>query len=560
MPSKAQCWVVSYARAREGAPRSGSQEGLLTIPSNSQVMLLHTHPDGSRLAHAAYVAGLSPGKRIRVGDYDCELLMLSPHGGGGNPAYSAAFVRPGDIIPQQPSQDSASWLEWFLDEEDDRPVVQLRAPPLPRVEDPQPSSPIPFGFGVTTYDERGGYATHARGGQQTLGGQRMAYEQGSRAYATRLAPASVSVYEQDETTCSAPVPSPTSAPIAERRVETERAPRPARASVFEEEFLDEENFEREVRFVGNVLEGGVANVKRNALPSTNDSSGVAGTADEMEALRNQLAELERLTGVSADEAERVLNENATHNPELTNVPNLPLEVEPVVTESAKGADVSLTPKTDFLFSASARSQSNVSSRHEANVEVPTAISVASNVFKASESDAIKKASQMPPPIVKEPVACAPVVRAAAQKVITPPSAAIPSVTAVTPYEVETNDAWAAAVARRNRSVEEESDIDDDLDDLADVERPQAVTIVKPSQPTRVKIDGATAAMREPELVKRESPVSLPKGENISPSITARAAVFEGSAPIKTDDDVEYKTGSVAQRASIFGAQASLKRR
>ena len=143
MPTKAQCWVVSYARVRDGASRSASAEGLLTIPQRHNLMLLHTHPDGARLAHAAHVVGLSPGRKVRVGDYECELLMLAPHGGGGNPAYAAAFVMPGEILPTMNAMNKdESWLTWLgLDDEfDQHERVQLRAPQLPHPDDPQPVS------------------------------------------------------------------------------------------------------------------------------------------------------------------------------------------------------------------------------------------------------------------------------------------------------------------------------------------------------------------------------------------------------------------------------------
>ena len=169
MPTKAQCWVVSYSKARDGTIQSPSAEGLLAVPRESSIIMLHMHPDGARLAHAPYVVGLSPGRRVQVGDYECELLMLSPHGGGGNPAYAAAFCLPGEILPSLTQKNGdEGWLSWLGLDDDfdyDEPV-QLCAPQLPRPNDPQPTSPIPFGYGgdyVVRASERSTVGTTSNG-------------------------------------------------------------------------------------------------------------------------------------------------------------------------------------------------------------------------------------------------------------------------------------------------------------------------------------------------------------------------------------------------------------
>ena len=535
MPTKAQCWVVSYARVRDGASRSASAEGLLTIPQRHNLMLLHTHPDGARLAHAAHVVGLSPGRKIRVGEYECELLMLAPHGGGGNPAYAAAFVMPGEILPSMnPVNKDEGWLTWLgLDDEfDQHERVQLRAPQLPHPDDPQPSGPVAFGFS--------GAVAYAREQTQRVTSYRtpqMAQEAYERE---RMRESSAHAQQQPpQRAPPAPAQQPRqpqyqqrAAPPADEEQPTV-VPRQTRASVFEEEFLDDyESFEREVRF-----EEAPVNDYKDAHVAPKPATSY-GTSDEMETLRRRLAELERLTGVSADDAEQVLNENMKDV--RTIVPDEVIEtaIEAPATVLAAAAQV-VTP------------------RHEATVEVPPTVSVSSNVFKEKDAG-FKKPTMSADEDAARVNACAPVVRASLQKSNPPGTTSVPNVIAVTPEEIDANDAWAAAIARRNRSVDEESDSNDsDVDVGESTKRKPAAKIVHQiaKQPNRVSYSQA------PKPREMEAPPQKTRAvDTSSPIVAVMAATFE-DAQKKEAVLVEepYVTGSVSARASIFGEQASFRK-
>lgn len=579
---KAKCWVVSYAPSDEGdrgVARAPRREGLLCV--RADVTTLHRHPDGARLAHGPVTRGMSPGTKLRVGRYACELLMLAPHGGGGNPAYAAAFVAPGETIPAATSDGGSSWLEWFLDEESDEGKFELRAPPLPRPDDPQPMEPIPFEYypvGAPRYaTAHRAYDERAAASYET---PRMAVESYERERGHTTGPAvMVNAYT------SAPAPKPVS--IRQTEVQRPRAeppasapaesPRVLRASVFEEEFLDDESFAREVRFDNGAVSTETVNVV--LAPST------GGTLDEMDSLRKQLAELERLTGVSADDAERVLNEDLSRNSEVSTEKMVP----EIAIASPKGPPnggatpvkptVSLAPAPTIV---SPPVRESVSVSQNAVVEVPATVSVSSNIFKANDSGVATKPafaaratisttetespSDPPQAATVTPAACAPVVRASPQNGKPLAPVPVPSVVAVTPHEVETNDAWAAAVARRNRSVDESSD----EDDLEDVRIPTKIVQNIAKQPNRVHLDGETDVnARQSGVSPSVSRVSVERKVVVSPSaspsvvspgIASRAAAFEKPHVATSTVEGEYRTGSVAQRASLFGEQASFRKK
>ena len=60
------------------------RKGLMTTPLGTRTLLLHTHPDGARLAHGPNIGGISPGLYVELGDYAIQVLMLAPHGKSRN--------------------------------------------------------------------------------------------------------------------------------------------------------------------------------------------------------------------------------------------------------------------------------------------------------------------------------------------------------------------------------------------------------------------------------------------------------------------------------------------
>ena len=570
MPSKAQCWVVSYARRRADGSRDGaSKEGLLTIPKEANVMLLHTHPDGARLAHGAYTPGLSPGKRMSIGAYECELLMLSPHGGGGNPAYAAAFVRPGEVLPNMTPYKEEGWLEWLglddlHDDDVNRVPVVLRAPQLPSADDPQPT--VPITFARTTFDVREDIYEQQRRERNMYEHERSTqsarmvdyhYQQHHPQY--QQPQNQQPQYAQPAQTVGGALMSAASATVPERNpsVNVHRSPPSAaprlRESVFDDEYIDDD----EVAFAEDVRFDNVPEPAREVETAT-----VRGTSDELDALRAKLAELERLTGTTVEEAERALESDLvkTHAivPELLVVhaeKDAPSQ-EPAaeIPESAHEStpvppmDVSASP-VDVVVTAP----------HVSVIEVPPAVSVSANIFKTSESqstnqmqgqaiETIANAEIQATP--SAPAAHAPVVRASPQVVKPIPSAPQPSIVAVTPEEVDANDAWAAAVARRNRSVDEEDSDSSDVEDDTPSRAPAKV----------VRVVSSTNEKNAPATLNSVSTRAV-MFENGSTSSESRSIP---SAPVQVKtpeaDDVQYVAGSVAARASLFGEQTSLHRR
>jgi hypothetical protein len=152
---------------------------------------------------------------------------------------------------------------------------------------------------------------------------------------------------------------------------------------------------------------------------------------------------------------------------------------------------------------------------------------------------------------------------------------VPSVVDVTPEEVNGNAAWAAAVARRNRSVDEESDasdddFDSDGDDKSRASAPSRVVENVASQPNRVKKGNFIVDRekeKEPEAAARENEQPAPE----LTSVASKLAAFEYAsrtppskpsnvvASPKAENGEEYVQGSVAARASMFGEQASFRR-
>ena len=614
MPSKAQCWVVSYARRRADGSRDGaSKEGLLTVPKESSVMLLHTHPDGARLAHGAYTPGLSPGKRMSVGDYDCELLMLSPHGGGGNPAYAAAFVRPGEVLPNMTPYKEEGWLEWLglddLHEDgDSRVPVVLRAPHLPSANDPQPTTPISFAPS-NAYRQEDRYEQQRR--------ERDAYEHERNAQSTRTAdthyqqqpqqpqPQQHEQYHyQRHHQHAQPVPAQTvggalmaaSAPVTERMPSADHrytrtpasVPVPApttrpRESVFHDEYVDDDEaaFAEDVRFDP---------VREQPVQAVTTPT-IGGTSDELDALRAKLAELERLTGTTVEEAERALEADLVKTREI--VPDLlvvdaneaaPLQ-EPASASStlaletpksppmaAKSSPPSMTSVVASYVSPARNVAAPVRERvqHVPVIEVPPAISVSANIFKTNASHnttqaqitAIKTVAEaeIPPPLPTQPV---PQVRATPQVVKSIPAAPKPSVLAVTPEEVDANDAWAAAVARRNRSVDDDesgsSDVDDDAPSRAPAKVVHVVSTSSKNTSATLNVSsgsGSGGGAVSTRTAMFENGSTPPKA--VAPPLRPPAAAPKPSSAQVSEPD--YGSGSVAARASIFGEQTSVSRR
>ena len=514
MPSKPQCWIASYVhrRAPNGA-RSPSSEGLLTIPKDAAVALLHTHPGGARLAHAAAPHGLSPGKRVEIGEYDVELLMLAPHGGGGNPAYAAAFARPGEPLPTMTPYKEEGWLTWLgLDDvSNDTERVVLRAPALPNASDAQPTTPIAF-------------AAYAEGAYERRRSEREAYENermetrdrarirddGRVEENARYVPERPSA-ARAHTVGAAAMAAHAPAAREPARAAPAREPAPARRreSVFHDEYLDhdEEKFKEDVRF-----EAAPERVREVEPPTTR------GTRDEMEALRAKLAELERLTGTTSEEAERALEADLMRarelvpdlvitkvkDEEVTRIEAAPASAPPPEPEPKRAppepeifrAAATSAPKVIAYKAPEVQVPARVIPQHEAVIEVPPAVSVSANIFKAKASALSEPATSPKPqspkpqgsgrigvveteslPAVRAPSAHAPVVRETARADEPLASTPTPSVAtmAVTPEEVDANDAWAAAVARRNRSVD-----DDSIASSAVVDTPTSPAVRAPS--------------------------------------------------------------------------------
>ena len=498
MPTKAQCWVVSYSKARDGTIQSPSAEGLLAVPRESSIIMLHTHPDGARLAHAPYVVGLSPGRRVQVGDYECELLMLSPHGGGGNPAYAAAFCLPGEVLPSLTQKNGdEGWLSWLGLDDDfdyDEPV-QLRAPQLPRPNDPQPTSPIPFGYGgdyVVRASERSTVGTTSNGQvhmqaymSRTNQSRRMPPAEPSHTTPVDLSPPPecVNPERREGHRTDAPRRSPLTAP---------------RATVFEEELFgegedEEEAFQRQIRF-------GTESTKPVVASRTEcHHHSAKGTVDDMEALRRKLRELERLTGLTAEQAERELN-----NAEETK------EVEET-TEVEETKEVEETEERDSVASTAIE----LVPHREIETEVRN-ISVSSNIFKANEE---KTQVQGGATLVGTRFDSPSSVRV--EKTAEMLKASVPS---VTPEEVNANDAWVAAIARRNRSVAES------VNDSSDDEFTSSSSCAKP-------------------VIQR---ISIAKGKSKKSDQDASRAADAVNGDI--EEPPSFGHGSVAVRASVFGEQ------
>jgi hypothetical protein len=47
--------------------RETLHEGLMTTQLGTRTLLLHTHPDGARLAHGPNIGGISPGLYVELG-------------------------------------------------------------------------------------------------------------------------------------------------------------------------------------------------------------------------------------------------------------------------------------------------------------------------------------------------------------------------------------------------------------------------------------------------------------------------------------------------------------
>ena len=179
-----------------------------------------------------------------------------------------------------------------------------------------------------------------------------------------------------------------------------------------------------------------------------------------------MRELERLTGLTAEQAERELN-----NAEETK------EVEET-TEVEETKEVEETEERDSVASTAIE----LVPHREIETEVRN-VSVSSNIFKANEE---KTQVQGGATLVGTRFDSPSSVRV--EKTAEMLKASVPS---VTPEEVNANDAWVAAIARRNRSVAESvnDSSDDEFTSSSSCAKPviQRISIAKGKSKSRIKM-------------------------------------------------------------------------
>ena len=99
--TRAECWMCSYCPVLASGKRGPAAEGMLTVQIGTPNLTLHTHPRGEPLARGAKPARpIDHGFYAEMGDYVVQALR--PAGdidGGQNPAFDAAFLYPGQVLP-----------------------------------------------------------------------------------------------------------------------------------------------------------------------------------------------------------------------------------------------------------------------------------------------------------------------------------------------------------------------------------------------------------------------------------------------------------------------------
>ena len=93
--------MCSYCPVLASGKRGPAAEGMLTVQIGTPNLTLHTHPRGEPLARGAKPARpIDHGFYAEMGDYVVQALR--PAGdidGGQNPAFDAAFLYPGQVLP-----------------------------------------------------------------------------------------------------------------------------------------------------------------------------------------------------------------------------------------------------------------------------------------------------------------------------------------------------------------------------------------------------------------------------------------------------------------------------
>ena len=99
--TRAECWMCSYCPVLASGKRGPTQEGMLIVQIGTHDLTLHTHPTGEPLATRPKPnRPLDHGFYAEMGDYVVQALR--PAGdidGGHNPAFDAAFLYPGQVLP-----------------------------------------------------------------------------------------------------------------------------------------------------------------------------------------------------------------------------------------------------------------------------------------------------------------------------------------------------------------------------------------------------------------------------------------------------------------------------
>jgi hypothetical protein len=105
---------VGVAGALRPPPRHRSARtergGYADHARGQRLHVLHTHPDGKRLASAPRVIGMHIAMRFNVEQYQCEALFVAPSG-EGNPAYDTAFPGTGGEPAVSEAPAEVSWDE-----------------------------------------------------------------------------------------------------------------------------------------------------------------------------------------------------------------------------------------------------------------------------------------------------------------------------------------------------------------------------------------------------------------------------------------------------------------
>ena len=99
--TRAECWMCSYCPVLASGKRGPATEGMLTVQIGTPNLTLHTHPRGEPLArHPKPARPIDHGFYVEMGDYVVQALRpASDIDGGQNPAFDAAFLYPGQVLP-----------------------------------------------------------------------------------------------------------------------------------------------------------------------------------------------------------------------------------------------------------------------------------------------------------------------------------------------------------------------------------------------------------------------------------------------------------------------------